>query len=208
MITFNAFCMIQQHFSKFFKTFVKLKMVDLISWGNPVLQNVWIIWSPFLHFHFRNLEDQNFLSFIRFQWILHNSAVLFSVFQNFFKLNRGDLIAWGEPILQNGWIILSALLYFDFRNLKEPDSWSFIRIQCIQHQSAVLVSVFKILLKLKRGSLSSWGEPILQNSWIIWSSILYFNFRNLKEPNFLSLIRFQCILHDSAVLFSAVLFSN
>ena len=106
-----------------------------------------------------------------------------------------------EPNRQNGWIIRSPLLYFNFRNLKEPNSWSFIRFQCILYDSAVLFSGFWNFLKLKRGGLIYCWEPILQNSWIICSPLLYFNFRNLKDPNSSSFIRFQCILHDSAVLF-------
>ena len=31
----------------------------------------------------------------------HYSVVLFSVFKNFLKLKREDLISWGAPILQN-----------------------------------------------------------------------------------------------------------
>ena len=137
---------------------------------------------------------------------LHDSAVLFSVFSNFLKLKRGELISWGEPILQNGWIIWSPLLYFIFKNLSHPKSSSSSRFQCILHDSAVLFSVFSNFLKLKRGELISWGEPILQNGWIIWSPLLYFNFENLSHLNSSSSSRFQCILHDSAVHFSV--FSN
>ena len=46
------------------------------------------------------------------------------------------------------------------------------------------------------------GELILQKVWIIWSPLLYFNFKSLMDSNFLSFIRFQCILYDSVVLFS------
>ena len=38
------------------------------------------------------------------------------------------------------------------------------------------------------------GEPILQNGWIIWSLLLYFNFQTFKARNSSSSIRFQCIL--------------
>ena len=147
------------------------------------------------------MKDPNSLSFIRFQCILYDSAVPFSAFWKFIKLKRGDLISWGEPILQNGWIIWSPLLYFNFRNLKAPNSLSFIRFQCLLHYLAVLFSGFWNFLKLKSGDLISWGEPILENSWIIWSPVLYFNFRTLKDPNSWSCVRFQCILDDSAVLF-------
>ena len=142
----------------------------------------------------------------RFQYILHDSAVLFSVFSNFVKLKRADLISWGEPILQSGWIIWSPLLYFNFKNLRDPNSSSSSRFQCTLQDSAVLFSVFSNFLKLKMRELISWGEPILQNRWIIWSHLVDFNFKNLSHSNSLSSSRFQCALHDSAVLFSV--FSN
>ena len=46
-----------------------------------------------------------------------------------------------------------------------------------------------------------WGKRILQKVSIIWSPVLYFNFRKFKDPIFFSLIRFQCILYDSVVHF-------
>ena len=115
----------------------------------------------------------NFLSFLKFP-----------------QIKERDLISLGEPILQNGWIIWSPLLYFNLRNLNDPNSSPFIRFQCILHDSVILFSAFSNCVKLKR------GETILRNGWIIWSPLLYFNFRNLRDPNSSSLIRFQCILHD------------
>ena len=46
------------------------------------------------------------------------------------------------------------------------------------------------------------GEPIWQRVWIIWSPLLYFNFKSFMDPNSLSFIRSQCILHEWVVLFS------
>ena len=119
------------------------------------------------------MRDPNYSSSSRFQCILHDSAVLFSVFSNFLKLKRGYLISWGEPIVQNGWIIGSHLVYFNFKNLRDPNSSSSSRFQCILHDSAVPFSIFSNFLKLKRGDLIYWGEPILQNGWIIWSPIQF-----------------------------------
>ena len=64
--------------------------------GEPILQNVWIIWSPLLYFNFKSFLDPNSLSFIRFQSILHESGRLFSESWNFYKLKRGDLISGGN----------------------------------------------------------------------------------------------------------------
>ena len=56
-------------------------------------------------------------------------------------------------------------------------------------------------LQIKEGGPNFWGEPILQNVWIIWSPLLYFNLKSFRNPNSSSFIRFQCTLHDSLVFF-------
>ena len=71
--------------------------------------------------------------------------------------------------------------------------------------SAWFETTFLIVLKfpqIKDGGPKFWGKAILQNVWIIWSPVLYFNFKSFLEQKFSSFIRFQCILHDSGVLFS------
>ena len=57
-------------------------------------------------------------------------------------------------------------------------------------------------LNIKEVGSNFWGEPILQKVSIIWSPLLYFNFKSLMDTISLSFIRFQCILHDSGALFS------
>ena len=57
-----------------------------------------------------------------------------------------------------------------------------------------------IFLQIKDGGANLWWEPILQNVWIIWSPLLYFNSKSFMEPNSLSLIRFLCIGYDTGVL--------
>ena len=57
------------------------------------------------------------------------------------------------------------------------------------------------LLQIKKWETNFWGKSILQKVWIIWSLLLYFNFKSFMDPNSSSFIRFQCILHDSGVLF-------
>ena len=76
--------------------FLQIKEGGPNFWGEPILQNVWIIWSPLLYFNFKSFLDPNSLSFIAFQCILHDSGVLFSESWNFYKLKRGDLISWGN----------------------------------------------------------------------------------------------------------------
>lgn len=97
---------------------------------------------------------------------LHELEVFYTVFLNFHQLWKGELISWGETILQNKWIVCSFSL-ISFRNLKDPNSASLIRFQCILHGSEVFFSLFKNFLKLTRGDLISWEEGILQNDWII-----------------------------------------
>ena len=42
----------------------------------------------------------------------------------------------------------------------------------------------------------------MQNVWIIWSPLLYFNFKSFIDPNLLLFIRLECIGHDTGALFS------
>ena len=72
------------HFACFRSTFLSaLKFVQIKEWRpnfleEPILQNVWIIWFPFLYFNLKSFLDINSSWFIRFQCILHDSGVLFS----------------------------------------------------------------------------------------------------------------------------------
>ena len=71
--------------------------------------------------------------------------------------------------------------------------------------SAWFRSTFLRVLKfpqIKEGGPNFWGEPILQKVRIIWSPLLYFNFKIFLDPNSSLFIRFQCILHGSGVPFS------
>ena len=81
--------------SAFLKVLKFLQIKDGVPnfWEEPILQNVWIIWSLLLYFHFKSFLHPNSLSFIRFHWIFHVSRVLFSLFWNFWKLKRGDLVS-------------------------------------------------------------------------------------------------------------------
>ena len=167
------------------------------EWG-PISLGELIIWSPLLYFNFEIFKDESSSSFIRFQCILHHSIVLLKFSQ--IKEWR-DLISWGKSILQKPWLIWSPLLYFNFRTFKGQNSSSFNRFQIIRHNLGLLFSAFKHFHKLKRGHLISSGEPVLQKGWIIWSTLLYFNFESFKDRNSSSFIRFQSILHDSGVPF-------
>ena len=77
-------------------------------------------------------------------------------------------------------------------------------IHCISMYSAWLRSTFRRVLKflqIKEGRPNFWGGPILQKVWIILSPLLDFNFKSFMDAISSSFIRFQCILHDSRVVF-------
>ena len=122
-----GFCMIQQCFSHILKISLNSRGGDLISWGKPILQNGWTIWSSLLYFSFKKLNYPNSSSFIRFDWILHDSAVLFWYFENFHKFKKGDLIYWGG-INYAEWLNYLVLpLYINFKKLNDPNSSSHMR---------------------------------------------------------------------------------
>ena len=66
--------------------------------------------------------------------------------------------------------------------------------------TSTFLRVFQFL-QIKEGGPNFWGGPILQKVRIICSPLLYFNFKSFLDPNSLSFITFQCILHDSGVVF-------
>ena len=123
----------------------------------------------------------------------------------FLQVKEWGPIFWGEPILQKVWIIWSRLLYCIFKGFIDPNSSTFIRFQCILHEWGVLFSWSWNFYKLKRGGgeggASFWGEAIVDKVWIIWFPLLRFNLKSFIDPYYLPLIRFQCIIHFSGVLF-------
>ena len=181
------------HSTWFSGTFISLLKFKgaLISWDEAILQNSWVIWSPYLYLKFINFKDPNSLSIMRFQCILYDSAVPFSSFWKFIKLKRGDVISWGEPIPHNSWIIWSHLLYFNLRSLKNPNLLPFIRFQYILHDSTVLFWGFWKFMKLKRGDPISWGNQFCITTklfgppsciWIleVWRSQILFDSLDLN----------------------------
>ena len=102
-----------------------------------------------------------------------------------------------EAILQNDWIILGHphILYFNI---------SIWRTQIVCHwwyfnMFTWFRGVFHSFSKFPQ--ICEGGTNILgwTNAALFGHSLLHFSLRNLKGPNSASLIRFQCIIHDSAV---------
>ena len=104
--------------------FLQIKEGGPNFWGEPILQNVWIIWSPLLYFNFKSFMDPNSSSFIRFQCILHDSGVLLSESWNFYKLKRGDLISGLNQLCRKSELLGSPLFYVNFKRFMDPNSAS------------------------------------------------------------------------------------
>ena len=119
-------------------------------------------------------------SFIRFQCTMHDWGVLFSESSSFYKLKRGDLISEGNKFCRKSDSILqkvcSPLVYFNFKSLMDTKFSSFIRFQCILHDSGVLFSEFWNFYKLKMGDLIFGGNQFCRKSELFgppfYSSIL------------------------------------
>ena len=127
---------------------------------------------------------------------------LFSCFSRFSQIVKVGIGTsyWGINSVQRlNYLILPFV--FQFQKCEGCKS-CVLSFQCILHNSTVHSPDFLNFIKVKRGDLFPWGQLILQNGSTIWSLFLYFNFKNFKEPNSLSFVRFQFILHDSEKLFS------
>ena len=176
--------------------FLQIKEGGYNFWGEPILQKVWIIWSRFLYFNFKSFMDPNSSLSIRFRYILHDLGVLYSEIWSFYQLKMGDIISGGNQFFRKSELFDPLLLYFNFKSFLDPNSSSFIKFQCILHNSGVLYSESWNFFKLKRGP-NFLEEPILQKVWIISYPLVYFNFKNFMDLNFASFIRYQCIPHES-----------
>ena len=128
----------------------------------------------------------------------------FSNFWNFYRRKCSEVNSGGKQFWKRSELFGPPLLYFNIKRFKDPNSLSFIRLQCILLDSGVPSSGFWNFYKLKRGGPNLWGKQILEKIWIIWYPQLYFKFQNLNNPNSSSCIRFQCILLDWVVPFSNV----
>ena len=190
--------------SSFLRVFKFLQIKDGGSnfWGQPLLQKVWIIWPPLLYFNFKSLKYRISSSFIRFECILHDSAVFFWESSNFYKLKGGNLISGGSHFCRKSELFGPPLLYFNFKNFMDSNFSSFIRFQCILHDSGLLFSEFCNFYKLKRRDRISGGNQFCRKSELFGPPLLYFTFKSFMDPNFSSFIRFECILHDSGALSS------
>ena len=160
-----------------FKNFLQLKRVDLISLGGPFLQNGWIIWSPLLYFNFKSWKDSKSLSFVRFQFVRHDTAVFFTFFWNLQRLQNVDLISWGgnELCKMTEWRICISLA-------KTSRTEIVSHTQCLSYDLSLLVSVFQNFEKLKR------EEQFCEAVKFSGPTLFYLSFRNFSSANFTSFI--------------------
>ena len=117
-----------------------------------------------------------------------HSAWLRSTFLRLLKLLQiKDRVSnfWWEPILQKVWIIWYLLLYFNFKSFMVPNSSSFIRFQCIPHDSGVLFSESWNIYKLNRGALISGGNQFCRKFELFGPPLLYFYFKSFIDPKFI-----------------------
>ena len=106
---------------------------------------------------------------------------------------------WPDFLVKRIQEILVSLLYFNFKSFKDVISSSIIRFQCILLGWGVPFSYFINLYKLKRKNLISVGRgAILQKIWVIWSPLLYFNFKSFKYQIFRHLLDFNsfCLIQE------------
>ena len=104
--------------------FLNIKELGSIFWGEPILQKLWIIWSPLLYFNFKSSKYPISSSFIRFQCTLLDSGVPFSDFWNLDKLKREELISRENQLCRKCELLGSPLFYFNFKRFMDPNSTS------------------------------------------------------------------------------------
>ena len=120
-----------------FLNFFKLAREVLVSGTNQFCRKCELFDPPpLLYVNFKSFMDNFSSSFFRFQCIPHDSGVLCADSWNLYKSKRGDLLSGGNQFCRK-WDIWSPFLYFNFKSFAEPNSSSFIRFQCILHDSGV-----------------------------------------------------------------------
>ena len=101
----------------------------------------------------------------------------------FVQIKEGGSNFWGEPILKIVWIIWYPLLYFNFKTFTDLNSSSFIRFQCILHDSRVLFLESFTFYKLKMEDLILRENQLCRKSELLGSPLFYFNFKCFMDPN-------------------------
>ena len=140
--------------------FLQIKEGGPNFWEEPILQNVWIIWSRLLYFNFKSFLDPNSLPLLHFVWFRSTSLKVFK----FVQIKEAGCNFCREPLSQNVWTIWSPLLYFNLKSSIDPNSSSFIRFQSILLESGRLFSESWNFYKLNKGELIYRGNQFCSMS--------------------------------------------
>ena len=149
------------HSACFRSTFLKvLSFLQIKNWGHdfweePILQKIWIIWSPLLYFSFKRLWTEVVCHSLDFNVFCLIPKIFLPDFWNFYKLKRAYLISGWNQFFRRSELFGVLLLGFNFKSFVDLNSSSVIRFQCILYCSGVpLVRHFKFL-QIKEGDLIS-----------------------------------------------------
>ena len=133
-----------------FSNFYKLRREDLISRTNFAESLTYLV--PLVYFKFKSFADLEVLSFVRFQYILHDSGVLFSESSNFYKLKRGDLISGGNQFWRKSEWFGTPFLISILKVLRTKILCQSLHFNAFCPVSGVSFSDFWNFYKLKRGT--------------------------------------------------------
>ena len=124
--------------------FFQIKEGDLISWegGGPILQIVWIIWSPFCILILKVLRTQILYDSLDFNAFCLIQQYLSQSFEISAELKRRDQISGrGDQFCKKSKLFgLLFPLDCNFNSVEEANYSFFNRFQCIFHDWGVLLS--------------------------------------------------------------------
>ena len=179
-----------------FSNFYKLRREDLISRTNFAESLTYLV--PLVYFKFKSFADLEVVSFVRFQYILHDSGVLFSESSNFYKLKRGGSNFWREPILKKVWMIRYPLLDFNFKSFKDENTLSIITFQCILPRFRSIFLRLLKFLQIKERDLFSWKNQFCRTSELFCPSFCISLLKDLSTQIFCHSLDFNvfCFIQE------------
>ena len=106
-------------------------------------------------------------SFISFQFILHESGLLFTESWSFYKLKRGDIISGENQFCRN-----SEVLRPPYCVSISKFVWTQIHPHALDFNAFLMIQEYFFksfeISKSWRGRPNFWGESIFKKVWIIW----------------------------------------
>ena len=142
--------------------------------GDPILPKVWIILSPFCISILKVLSTKMFIIHyisMHYAWFRSN----FLRHSKFLQIKEGPPYFLGRQFRRKSEVFGTPLLYFNFKNFMDPNSLSFIRLQCILHDSGLPFSDIWNFCKLKWGNLISGVKNSAESlSYFVLPSVFQF----------------------------------